>query len=97
PPVRAGSPARIPPPGRLQPGRLGLARRAAVHHDRARLPHAHVLVPRREEAPEIRFRRGGSGCSTRAEPAAEAAGADATHVVLPVSPIRGYGFAAYGP
>ena len=45
---RAGAQDRIHPRGGLQPGRVGLARRAAVHHDRAR---RRAPGPRRSSTP----------------------------------------------
>src|SRR5262249_27695956 len=67
-----------------------------VHHDRARLAHADVVVPRREEAPEVRVHRGGPGGRARAKRGAEAARARAAHVVHALSPLRRYVFDAYG-
>src|SRR4030095_8995091 len=66
PPGRAGAEDRIHTGGRIQPRGVGVARRAAVRHDRARLAHAHGLVPRRQEASEVRLRRGRAGEPARA-------------------------------
>src|SRR5439155_597628 len=83
--------------GGLQPRGVGLAWRAAVRHDPPRGAHPDVFVPRRQEAPPLRLRRGRARAARRALPpwstAARSGPARRRHAV---TPILGYVFDAYG-
>src|SRR5437899_802930 len=94
---RAGAQDGLHARGGLQPRGVGLAGWAAVRHDPPRGAHPDVLVPRRQEAPALRLRRGGARAARRALPPwSTAARPGPARRRRAVPPIRGYVFDAYG-